>query len=107
MQLCRAEEFNNAVRLRCGVSPCRTRRLRRRPELQAPGCANARAVPAAGASGCSSAELRNSIMRSACAVACLLVVLAGCAVGPNYKRPAVQTPAQYRQPAPADAALQS
>ena len=42
-------------------------------------------------------------MRSACAVACLLVVLAGCAVGPNYKRPAVQTPAQYRQPAPADA----
>lgn len=27
------------------------------------------------------------------------LLLAGCAVGPNYKRPVVQTPAQYRQPA--------
>lgn len=30
----------------------------------------------------------------------LCVFLTGCAVGPNYKRPVVQTPAQYRQPEP-------
>lgn len=29
----------------------------------------------------------------------LAVVLAGCAVGPNYKRPAVDVPSAYRQPA--------
>ncbi len=28
----------------------------------------------------------------------LFLLLTGCAIGPNYKRPAVQTPAQYRQP---------
>jgi multidrug efflux system outer membrane protein len=38
-------------------------------------------------------------MRSAIAIL-LCAVLTGCAVGPNYKRPAIQTPAQYRQPAP-------
>jgi len=38
-------------------------------------------------------------MRAAIAVAPLLCLLTGCAIGPNYKRPAVQTPAQYRQPA--------
>lgn len=32
------------------------------------------------------------------------LLLTGCAVGPNYKRPIVQTPAQYRQPAPVSAA---
>ncbi|MBV9265136.1 MAG: efflux transporter outer membrane subunit [Acidobacteriaceae bacterium] len=32
---------------------------------------------------------------------CLL--LGGCALGPNYKRPVVQTPAQYRQPLPSSA----
>jgi multidrug efflux system outer membrane protein len=30
--------------------------------------------------------------------AILVAFLSGCAVGPNYKRPLVQTPAQYRQP---------
>jgi multidrug efflux system outer membrane protein len=30
----------------------------------------------------------------------LSLLLASCAVGPNYKRPAVNTPAQYRQPVP-------
>ncbi|MFL6450018.1 MAG: efflux transporter outer membrane subunit [Bryobacteraceae bacterium] len=34
-------------------------------------------------------------------IAPLLVVLTGCAMGPNYKRPTVQTPTQYRQPAQA------
>jgi NodT family efflux transporter outer membrane factor (OMF) lipoprotein len=34
------------------------------------------------------------------AALCSLLFLSGCAMGPNYKRPAVQTPAQYRQPAP-------
>jgi NodT family efflux transporter outer membrane factor (OMF) lipoprotein len=28
------------------------------------------------------------------------LVLTGCAMGPNYKRPAINTPAQYRQPVP-------
>ncbi len=32
------------------------------------------------------------------AVVTLSVLLTGCAMGPNYKRPAVQTPAQFRQP---------
>jgi len=36
-------------------------------------------------------------MRSAIAVLTLLC-LTGCAIGPNYKRPKVQSPAQYRQP---------
>ena len=30
----------------------------------------------------------------------LFSFLTGCAMGPNYKRPPVQTPAQYRQPIP-------
>jgi NodT family efflux transporter outer membrane factor (OMF) lipoprotein len=30
----------------------------------------------------------------------ITLMLTDCAVGPNYKRPAVQTPAQYRRPAP-------
>jgi len=34
-------------------------------------------------------------------VAALLVVLTGCAMGPNYKRQPVQTPPQYRHPAQA------
>lgn len=34
----------------------------------------------------------------AVATALVLISLTGCAVGPNYKRPAVQTPAKYRQP---------
>ena len=34
----------------------------------------------------------------------LLVLLAGCAVGPNYKRPAVNVPTDYRGAAPAQAA---
>ncbi len=33
-------------------------------------------------------------------VTAVLSLLTGCAVGPNYKRPVVQTPAQYRQPVP-------
>lgn len=36
----------------------------------------------------------------------LTVVLAGCAVGPNYKRPSVDVPAVYRQPA-ADTSVSS
>jgi multidrug efflux system outer membrane protein len=36
----------------------------------------------------------------------LSVVLAGCAVGPNYKRPAIDVPAVYRQP-PADTSVSS
>ena len=38
-------------------------------------------------------------MRSVIATIALLC-LTGCAVGPNYKRPKVQSPAQYRQPVP-------
>jgi NodT family efflux transporter outer membrane factor (OMF) lipoprotein len=34
------------------------------------------------------------------AVTLVLLFSTGCAIGPNYKRPAVQTPAQYRQPLP-------
>lgn len=33
------------------------------------------------------------------ALAVLFSVLTGCAIGPNYKRPVVQTPTTYRQPA--------
>jgi NodT family efflux transporter outer membrane factor (OMF) lipoprotein len=41
-------------------------------------------------------------MRSRIAVSLLLLsLLTGCAVGPNYKRPAVATPPAYRQPTPA------
>jgi NodT family efflux transporter outer membrane factor (OMF) lipoprotein len=32
----------------------------------------------------------------------LFSLLTGCAVGPNYKRPVVQTPTQYREPLPAN-----
>jgi NodT family efflux transporter outer membrane factor (OMF) lipoprotein len=39
-------------------------------------------------------------MRSIAAPLVFLLLLTGCAVGPNYKRPAVKTPAQYRQPVP-------
>lgn len=38
-------------------------------------------------------------MRSALTTIALLC-LTGCAVGPNYKRPQIQSPAQYRQPVP-------
>lgn len=38
-------------------------------------------------------------IRHASVTLLLAVFLAGCAVGPNYKRPAVNTPAVYRQPA--------
>jgi NodT family efflux transporter outer membrane factor (OMF) lipoprotein len=37
------------------------------------------------------------------AVATLACVLSGCAVGPNYKRPAVETPDQFKQPSSAAA----
>lgn len=39
------------------------------------------------------------MIRSVSAIVLLLFLLTGCAMGPNYRRPAVQTPAQYRQPA--------
>jgi outer membrane protein, multidrug efflux system len=42
-------------------------------------------------------------MRSAGIVVFLFSLLAGCAIGPNYKRPAVQAPNQYRQPLPVTA----
>ena len=38
-------------------------------------------------------------MRSAL-TALALLCLTGCAMGPNYKRPRIQSPAQYRQPVP-------
>ncbi|MBV8710105.1 MAG: efflux transporter outer membrane subunit [Acidobacteriaceae bacterium] len=41
-------------------------------------------------------------MRSVLA-ALTLLCLTGCAVGPNYKRPTIQSPAQYRQPVPVTA----
>jgi NodT family efflux transporter outer membrane factor (OMF) lipoprotein len=37
-------------------------------------------------------------MRAIVAVSICFALLTGCAVGPNYKRPAVPTPPQYRQP---------
>ena len=40
-------------------------------------------------------------MRSTLVVVILSLLLTSCAMGPNYKRPPVQTPAQYRQPLPA------
>ncbi len=43
-------------------------------------------------------------MRSAVATVLLLSLLTGCTIGPNYKRPVVQTPAQYRQPVQVTAA---
>ncbi len=39
-------------------------------------------------------------MRFLVAIVVLSSFLTGCAVGPNYKRPVVQTPAQFRQPVP-------
>ena len=39
-------------------------------------------------------------MRRAIVIAASFSFLTACAIGPNYKRPAVQTPAQYRQPVP-------
>jgi NodT family efflux transporter outer membrane factor (OMF) lipoprotein len=39
-------------------------------------------------------------MRCRLAAILLFSFLTGCAVGPNYKRPVVQAPAQYRQPLP-------
>ncbi|MFL6351499.1 MAG: efflux transporter outer membrane subunit [Bryobacteraceae bacterium] len=39
-------------------------------------------------------------MRSAAIAVILFSLLTGCAIGPNYKRPKVQAPAQYRQPLP-------
>jgi len=39
------------------------------------------------------------LIRSAVAALSLLC-LTGCAVGPNYRRPKIQSPAQYRQPVP-------
>lgn len=41
-------------------------------------------------------------MRSTTAAVLSFLFLTGCAVGPNYKRPAVQSPAAYRQPLPAN-----
>ena len=38
---------------------------------------------------------------TAAVLSALLAGLTGCAIGPNYKRPVVQTPAQYRSPLPA------
>ena len=43
--------------------------------------------------------MRRSVVFSLC-----LCLLTGCALGPNYKRPDLQTPPQYRQPTPAAAA---
>ena len=40
-------------------------------------------------------------MRSAPVAVLLFSLLTGCAIGPNYKRPAVQAPIRYRQPVPA------
>ena len=40
-------------------------------------------------------------MRSAIAVAMSMLLLTGCALGPNYKRPTVAVPPEYRQPTPA------
>ena len=34
------------------------------------------------------------------AIACLSILSSGCTVGPNYKRPAIQTPAAFRAPTP-------
>lgn len=39
-------------------------------------------------------------MRSTIVAVILFSALTGCAVGPNYKRPVVQTPVQYRAPVP-------
>jgi NodT family efflux transporter outer membrane factor (OMF) lipoprotein len=39
-------------------------------------------------------------MRSAGIAVLLFSLLTGCAIGPNYKRPVVQAPTQYRQPVP-------
>lgn len=39
-------------------------------------------------------------MRRVVPVVLLFSSLTGCAIGPNYKRPAVQSPVQYRQPLP-------
>jgi NodT family efflux transporter outer membrane factor (OMF) lipoprotein len=39
-------------------------------------------------------------MRLAGIAVLLFSLLTGCAIGPNYKRPVVQAPAQYRQPLP-------
>ena len=41
------------------------------------------------------------MMRLSAVAVVLCTFLTGCAVGPNYKRPSVQVPAQYRQPSPA------
>ena len=41
---------------------------------------------------------RNLATIATCALACGLLLLAGCAVGPNYKRPAIEAPATYRVP---------
>ena len=38
--------------------------------------------------------------RTPFAIACAAVLLAGCTVGPNYRRPSIQTPAAFRAPAP-------
>ena len=37
-------------------------------------------------------------MRGIIAAFLSFVLLTGCAIGPNYHRPVVNTPAQYRQP---------
>lgn len=41
---------------------------------------------------------KNRLMRRVLSTFCICL-LTGCAVGPNYKRPGIQTPAQFRQPA--------
>src|ERR1700742_1538748 len=40
-------------------------------------------------------------------VALLTIVLAGCTVGPNYHKPAIQTPDSFRSPVPIPAGDQS
>jgi outer membrane protein, multidrug efflux system len=44
--------------------------------------------------------IRNALAASACALPMLALLTTGCKVGPNYSRPAVSTPDQYRGVAP-------
>src|SRR4051794_2125624 len=101
---------------RCG-SPCsRYRRLQRdagshaarglccprtvRPR-ESSDFASTSARPNAGSGTTCPGGGRWSLNARGLGIAPLLVVLTGCALGPNYKRPKVQTPTQYRQPAQA------
>src|SRR5271157_2113502 len=55
------------------------------------------------------AQSRGLIMKKAALLGSLtvLVLEAGCMMGPRYKRPTVDVPQQYRAPAPAEAAQAS